>query len=92
MAKVEIVTGRAIVCLVGQNLKYAPGIAGRIFGVLDDVNVLMISQGASRRNVSFVVEGADVENVVCRLHRAFFETGKRPRAASPPATAMDRRA
>jgi aspartate kinase len=87
MAKVEIATDRAIVCLVGQNLKYTPGIAGRIFGVLDDVNVLMISQGASRRNVSFVVEGADVENVVCRLHRAFFEDGKGKHADSAAAPA-----
>jgi aspartate kinase len=75
LAKVEVVTDRAIVCLVGQNLKYTPGIAARIFGVLEDVNILMISQGASRRNVSFVVEAVDVENVVCRLHRAFFGTG-----------------
>jgi aspartokinase len=33
----------------------------------------MISQGASRRNVSFVVEERDVEGVVRRLHREFFE-------------------
>ena len=94
MARVEIATDRAIVCLVGQNLKYTPGIAGRIFGVLEDVNVLMISQGASRRNVSFVVEGADVEDVVIRLHRAFFEGGgtarERP-AATPVAAGTDRR-
>lgn len=75
MATVEVGMDRAIVCLVGQNLKYTPGIAARIFGVLDDVNILMISQGASRRNVSFVVEGVDAESVVCRLHRAFFGSG-----------------
>ena len=75
MATVEVGMDRAIVCLVGQNLKYTPGIAGRIFGVLEDVNILMISQGASRRNVSFVVEGVDAESVVCRLHRAFFGSG-----------------
>jgi aspartokinase len=33
----------------------------------------MISQGASRRNVSFVVEERDVEDVVRRLHAEFFE-------------------
>jgi aspartokinase len=32
----------------------------------------MISQGASRRNVSFVVEEKDVENAVRLLHREFF--------------------
>jgi len=50
-----------------------PGIAARVFRTIEDVNVLMISQGASRRNVSFVIEERDVDEVVRRLHREFFE-------------------
>jgi aspartate kinase len=73
LADVEVGRDRAIVCLVGSDIKFTPGIAGRIFRTIDDVNVLMISQGASRRNVSFVVEERDVERVVQRLHREFFE-------------------
>jgi aspartate kinase len=73
LAEVEVGRDRAIVCLVGSDIKFTPGIAGRIFRTIDDVNVLMISQGASRRNVSFVVEERDVERVVQRLHREFFE-------------------
>jgi aspartate kinase len=80
LAAVEVGRDRAIVCLVGQNIKFTPGIAARIFRTVEDVNVLMISQGASRRNVSFVVEERDVEEVVRRLHREFFE-----KEASPPA-------
>ena len=72
IAHVEVAPGRAIVCLVGQDLKFTPGVAARVFGAVDDVNVLMISQGASRRNVSFVVEEKDVEHAVRRLHREFF--------------------
>ncbi len=73
LAQVEVARDRALVCLVGQDLKFTPGVAARIFRTIEDVNVLMISQGASRRNVSFVVEEKDVEDVVRRLHREFFE-------------------
>ncbi|HEY3171130.1 MAG TPA: lysine-sensitive aspartokinase 3 [Thermoanaerobaculia bacterium] len=73
LAQVEVARDRAIVCLVGQDIKYTPGLAARIFRTIEDVNVLMISQGASRRNVSFVVEERDVEEVVRRLHAEFFE-------------------
>lgn len=72
IAQVEIAPGRAIVCLVGQNLKFTPGVAARVFRSVGDINVLMISQGASRRNVSFVVEETDVEEAVRRLHAEFF--------------------
>ena len=73
LAQVEVARDRALVCLVGQELKFTPGLAARLFRTIEDVNVLMISQGASRRNVSFVVEDRDVEDVVRRLHREFFE-------------------
>jgi aspartate kinase len=72
LAQVEVVRGRALVCLVGQDLKFKPGIAARIFRAVERINILMISQGASRRNVSFVVEEKDVEEAVRLLHREFF--------------------
>lgn len=82
MARVEVAPGRAMVCLVGENLKFTPGIAARIFRAVEDVNVLMISQGASRRNVSFVVAEEDVERAVRLLHREFFGTSARAAAAT----------
>jgi len=72
LAHVDVARDRAMVCLVGQDLKFTPGVAGRIFGSLETINILMISQGASRRNVSFVVEEKDVDDAVRRLHREFF--------------------
>ena len=72
LAQVEVASGRAIVCLVGQDLKFLPGIAARIFRAVERINVLMISQGASRRNVSFVIEEKDVEEAVRLLHAEFF--------------------
>src|SRR5712691_8465555 len=63
---------KAIVCLVGENLRETPGIAARVFGELSDVKIRMISQGASEINLTFVVEEDVVLDVVRRLHRTFF--------------------
>ena len=72
LADVEVSDGRAIVCLVGQDLKFKAGVAGRIFHAVEGINILMISQGASRRNVSFVVAEKDADTAVRALHREFF--------------------
>ena len=53
--EVEVERDQALICLVGEQLKYTPGIASRIFGGIADVNVSMISHGASAINVSFIV-------------------------------------
>ena len=72
LAHVDVARDRAMVCLVGQDLKFTPGVAARIFKSVEAINILMISQGASRRNISFVVEEKDVEEAVRKLHREFF--------------------
>jgi aspartate kinase len=72
LASVDVVPHRAIVCVVGQDLKFTAGLAARIFRAVERINILMISQGASRRNVSFVIEEKDVEEAVRRLHQEFF--------------------
>ena len=63
---------QAIVCLVGENIRHTPGIAGRAFEVLRDKNIRMISQGASLLNLGFVVADDDLEEAVGALHREFF--------------------
>ena len=62
----------AIVCAVGEGLRNTPGIAGRIFGALSGINIVLISQGASTTNLTFVVEEKDVEDVVVKLHDRLF--------------------
>jgi aspartate kinase len=71
-AEVDIEKDQAIVCLVGENIRYTPGVAARVFESLGDVNVRMISQGASLLNLSIVVAEADLTRAVERLHGAFF--------------------
>jgi aspartate kinase len=64
--------GQAIVCLVGENIRYTPGVAARAFGALNGANIRMISQGASLLNLSLVVAEADLAKAVASLHREFF--------------------
>jgi aspartate kinase len=72
LADVRYEGRKAIVCMVGENLRETPGIAARVFGELADLKIRMISQGASEINLTFVVEEEDVPGVVRRLHQAFF--------------------
>ena len=65
--------GMALVCMVGTNLRNTPGIAARAFGCLNDINIRMISQGASNINLSFVVDESQAGTVLRRLHERFFQ-------------------
>ncbi len=71
-AEVHHENRQAIICVVGDNIRYTPGVAGRIFKAVEHVNVRMISQGASLRNVSFLVQEGDLKPAVEALHAAFF--------------------
>jgi aspartate kinase len=72
LADVKYEGRKAIVCLVGENLRETPGIAARVFGELADVKIRMISQGASEINLTFVIDEDAVPEVVRRLHKTFF--------------------
>ncbi|MEX0602279.1 MAG: lysine-sensitive aspartokinase 3 [Bacteroidota bacterium] len=72
-AEVTVYGNRAIVCIVGEQMHSTVGIADRIFRALGDINVQMISQGASEINMSLVIDEARVNDAVRRLHAEFFE-------------------
>jgi aspartate kinase len=71
----------AIISVVGRGFVRQAGLAGRIFQCLRDVNVVMISFGASDVNVSFVVNQDKAEAAVRLLHREFFESPREADAA-----------
>ena len=73
LGDVSVEPQRAIVCVVGEGLRTTPGIAARIFTTVRDINVSLISQGASRVNLTFVIAEDRVRDAVCRLHETFFE-------------------
>ncbi|WAI02573.1 aspartate kinase [Methanogenium organophilum] len=61
------------VAVVGVGMAGTPGIAGRIFTALgrEGINLMMLSQGSSEVNVSFVVKQADGQRAVRVLHEEF---------------------
>jgi aspartate kinase len=71
-AEASVEQDEAIVCLVGENIRFTPGVARRVFNSLDGINIRMISQGASLLNLSFVVSEADLVRTVAALHQEFF--------------------
>ena len=71
-ATVDVDEQQAIVCVVGENIRFTPGVAARVFGALEGINIRMISQGASLLNMSFVVAGEDADRAIAALHREFF--------------------
>ena len=71
-AEVSTENEQAIVCLVGENIRHTPGIAGRAFQVLRQNNIRMISQGASLLNLGFVISDSDLRQAISALHEEFF--------------------
>jgi aspartate kinase len=71
-AEVSVEEDQAIVCMVGDAIGATPGVARRAFSALKDLNLRMISQGASLLNLSVVIAAADVRRAVESLHREFF--------------------
>ena len=71
---VEIYRNKSIICIVGEGMKHTSGIAGRTFSALgrDNINIEMISQGASKINITFIVDGKDTQKAVQILHEEYF--------------------
>jgi aspartate kinase len=73
LGSVEVERRKAIICVVGEGLRGTPGVAARVFGCLTNINVSLISQGASSINLTFAVEEDNLVEAVSLLHAAFFE-------------------
>jgi aspartate kinase len=72
LGDVQVSPKTALICLVGNNLKYTPGVARHAFGSIADINILMVSHGASNINFSFLVDEKDANATVQNLHADFF--------------------
>lgn len=62
----------AILSLVGHQMRNMVGIAGRMFATLADgnINIEMISQGASEINISCVIESRDATKALNLIHQS----------------------
>lgn len=62
----------ALLCVVGEGLQSDPHLFAQVVGMLDDVSCRMVSQSASRRNLTFVLHGSDLTRAMTRLHDGCF--------------------
>ncbi|HND87346.1 MAG TPA: bifunctional aspartate kinase/homoserine dehydrogenase I, partial [Saprospiraceae bacterium] len=67
----------SVVAVVGENMRYRPGIAGRLFQALgkNGVNIVAIAQGSSELNISVIIPAADETKALNAIHDAFFLSG-----------------
>lgn len=72
-AEVSVFGQKAIVCVVGEQMRATAGVVDRVFRALREINVMMISQGASEINMSLVIDEIHVDQAVRQLHKEFFE-------------------
>jgi len=64
---------KALICMVGEDIRGQNGMAAQVFNAIRHINVRMISQGASEINMSFMIEEDDADEAVRSLHAAFFK-------------------
>jgi aspartokinase/homoserine dehydrogenase 1 len=72
--KITIEENLAIVAIVGENMKHATGVAGKLFNTIgkNGVNIIAIAQGASELNISWVVKISDLRKTLNVVHESFF--------------------
>ena len=73
LADVKYEGRKALVCMVGEDIRGQNGMAAQVFNAIRHINVRMISQGASEINMSFMIEEDDADEAVRSLHAAFFQ-------------------
>ncbi len=69
---------KALVCLVGEKIRWRPEIASQVLHAISDINLRMMCQGASERSISFLVDDSCAEETMRRLHYLLFPAPARP--------------
>jgi aspartate kinase len=73
-AEVVVERDLALGGVVGDRLCADPGTFVRIIGALGLIPLKLVSQAASRRNVTLVIAEPDLTDALSRLHEEFFGT------------------
>ncbi|MCX7775342.1 MAG: lysine-sensitive aspartokinase 3 [Spirochaetaceae bacterium] len=73
LGRVSVASNRAVIAVVGDSLRQTPAVLRTAFSAIDGVCVDLISMGANAINLSFIVQEQAAEEVMRRLHAAFFE-------------------
>ncbi len=77
---VSLEKDKAIVCVVGEEMRGRIGVLGQIFTALgqEGIKARMVSQSASELNVAFLVDNAEIEPAVKALHRLLLANSTAP--------------
>lgn len=72
--RVKVEEDLSVVAIIGENMRYRPGIASRLFQALgkNGINIVAIAQGSSELNISVVINREDESKALNALHQAFF--------------------
>ena len=73
LGDVEVEGGYAVICVVGEGLRASTGLASKIFSTIEDVNIALVSHGASAVNLTFVIREEVAAHVIKKLHATFFK-------------------
>uniref|UniRef100_A0AAV1TP53 aspartate kinase n=1 Tax=Peronospora matthiolae TaxID=2874970 RepID=A0AAV1TP53_9STRA len=86
-SKVRVFEDCSVVSIVGRGLRKALAELGCVFNVLENYDVLLLSESAEDLNLSFVLQQKEADDVVARMHSFFFPGEKQdsPAAAKTPA-------
>lgn len=71
---VQVENELAAVAVVGENMKYHAGIAGKLFGTLgrNGISIIACAQGSSESNISFIVTRKNLRKALNVIHDSFF--------------------
>ena len=73
LGAIKIDYQRAIISVIGAELRCMAAVAARVFSALSNIDVLLISQSLSSPSLKLVIDGGELEEVMVRLHETFFE-------------------
>lgn len=74
LSDVTVTPGIAALAVVGDGMAGLPGVAARLFSALGraGVNVRMIAQGSSERNISVAIDAAHAKRALRAVHSGFY--------------------
>ncbi|MDT0605283.1 lysine-sensitive aspartokinase 3 [Thalassotalea castellviae] len=72
LCEVSVENGLSLVAVVGNSIHKTNGVGTSIFDALSGINVRMICQGASEHNLCFLVNEAQANETVEKLHNTLF--------------------
>ncbi len=73
IGNIQVYPQKAVVCIVGTAIRDTASVLDRVFKSIATLPVTMVSFGASRSNLSMIINESDVNAAISSIHREFFE-------------------